>query len=71
MIKKMKALLKKASDWEYYKTIEVNTIEDLFKIYHSLIIENDKQTLDIYKDGDYGYDKDFEIIITIYDDYVE
>lgn len=67
----MKALLKKASDWDYYKNIEVNNIDDLFKIYHSLIIENDTATLDLYKHGDYNYDKDFELIITIYDDYVE
>lgn len=69
----MKALLKKASDWDWNKakTIEVNTIDDLFKIYHSLIIENDKAALKIYKQGDYNYDKDFECVITIYDDYVE
>lgn len=69
----MKALLRKASDWCWNKAkiIEVNTIDDLFKIYHSLIIENDKLTLDIYKQGNNNYDKDFECVITIYDDYVE
>ena len=67
----MKALLKKASDWNFYKIIEVNTIKDLFKIYHNLIIENDKETLNIYKNSDYDYDKNFEFVITIYDDYVE
>lgn len=67
----MKALLKKASDWDYHKNIEINSLEDLLKIYHSLIIYTDKNILDMYKQGDYGYDKDFEIIVKIYDDYVE
>lgn len=67
----MKALLKKASDWDYFKIIEINSIDDLLKIYHSLIIENDETTLKIYKQADYDYDKDFEIVITIYDNYVE
>ena len=64
----MKALLKKASDWDYHKIIEVNSIEDLLKIYHSLIVENYDTTLKIYKNED---DEDFELAITIYDDYVE
>lgn len=64
----MKALLKKASDWDYHKIIEVNSIEDLLKIYHSLIVENDDTTLKIYKNEE---DEDFELAITIYDDYVE
>ena len=67
----MKALLEKASDWNYHEIIEINNLEDLLKIYHSLIIDSNKQILDMYKRGDYGYDKDFELVIKIYDDYVE
>lgn len=68
----MKALLKKASDWNYHKNIEIDSLEELLKIYHSLIVESDKTTIEIYKDSDdESYDKDFEIAITIYDDYVE
>jgi hypothetical protein len=64
----MKALLLKASDYDYQEKIEVNTIEDLLKIDKSLIIESDEETLDIFKNSD---SDDFEMVITIYDDYIE
>lgn len=66
----MKAYLRMASDWDFGKDIEVNTLEDLLqimsdyavtgtdgsKLEHSLIVEKCKNgTLDI----------------TIYDDWVE
>lgn len=66
----MKAYLRMASDWDFGKDIEVNTLEDLLqimsdyagtgsdgsKLEHSLIVEKRKNgTLDI----------------TIYDDWVE
>ena len=64
----MKALLLKASDCGYKEKIEVNTIEDLLKIYKSLIVESDEETLDIFRHSDRD---DFEMVITIYDDYIE
>ena len=68
----MKALLKKASDWNYYKNIEINNLSELLKIHNSLIVETDELTLDLYKHSDNDtYNKDFEIVITIYDDWVE
>ena len=64
----MKALVFKASDDKYHKIIEVNSVEDLLKLYHCLVIENDKNTLQIYKGCKYG---DFELVITIYDGWMK
>ena len=38
----MKAVIKKASDWNYREVKEINTLEELLKIYHSLIIDTEK-----------------------------
>ena len=44
----MKFTLVKASDWDYEKTIIVNSIEDLKKLYHYLVIDFDEMTITIY-----------------------
>ena len=69
----MKALLMKASDWGFYKNIEINDLHDLLLLYGRLIIEKDPETLKFYRKEsiNHGCDDDYEIIITIYDDYVE
>lgn len=63
----MKAVIKKASDWNYREIKEINTLEELLKIYHSLIIEKDKTIINICKEKD----KKIDCVVTIYDDYVE
>lgn len=63
----MKAVIKKASDWDYREVKEINTLEELLKIYHSLIIETDKTIINIYKEKG----KKIDCVVTIYDDYVE
>lgn len=63
----MKAVIKKASDWNYREVKEINTLEELLKIYHSLIIDTSKNIINIYKEKD----KKIDCIVTIYDDYVE
>lgn len=45
----MKAVIKKVSDWDYREVKEINTLEELLKIYHSLIIDTDKTTINLYK----------------------
>lgn len=67
----MKVLIRKASDWNYHKVKEINTLEELLKIYPSLIVDSGKEMLKIYKNSDDDYDKDFKLIVTIYDYYVE
>ena len=61
----MKALILKASDSDYRKIKEINNINDLLKIYNSLIIDYSIDTLEIYKK--YNID----IVVTIYDWWVE
>lgn len=63
----MKEVIKKASDWNYREVKEINTLEELLKIYHSLIIDTSKNIINIYKEKD----KKIDCIVTIYDDYVE
>lgn len=63
----MKVVIKKASDWNYREVKEINTLEELLKIYHSLIIDTSKNIINIYKERD----KEIDCVITIYDDYVE
>lgn len=63
----MKAVIKKASDWNYREVKEINTLEELLKIYHSLIIDTDKITINIYKEKD----EKIDCVVRIYDDYVE
>ena len=63
----MKAVIKKASDWNYSEVKEINTIEELLKIYHSLIIDTSKTIINIYKEKD----KKIDCVVTIYDNYVE
>jgi hypothetical protein len=63
----MKAVIKKASDWDYIEVKEINTLEELLKIYHSLIIDTDKTTINIYKEKD----EKIDCVVKIYDDYVE
>lgn len=63
----MKAVIIKASDWDYREVKEINTLEELLKIYHSLIIDTDKTTINIYKQKD----EKIDCVVKIYDDYVE
>lgn len=63
----MKAVIKKASDWNYREIKEINTLEELLKIYHSLIIETDKTTINLYKEKD----EKIDCVVKIYDDYIE
>ena len=63
----MKIIIKKASDWDYRKVKEINTLEELLKIYHSLIIDTDKTIINIYKEKD----EKIDCVVKIYDDYIE
>lgn len=63
----MKAVIKKASDWDYREVKEINTLKELLKIYHSLIIDTDKTTINLYKEKD----EKIDCVVKIYDDYVE
>lgn len=63
----MKVVIEKASDWNYREFKEINTLEELLKIYHSLIIDTSKNIINIYKEKD----KKIDCVVTIYDDYVE
>ena len=63
----MKVIITKASDFDYKEVKEINTLEELLKIYHSLIIDSDKTTIDLYKEKD----EKIDCIVIIYDDYVE
>lgn len=63
----MKALITKASDWEWFEVKEVNSIEDVLKIAPKVIVS-------IIRDGWKEFDEqpdDCEIGIKIYDDFVE
>ncbi len=44
----MKFTLRKASDWDYEKTIIVNSLEDLKKIYPCLVVDFERMTITIY-----------------------
>lgn len=59
----MKVLVLKVSDYTYEEIKEINSLQDLQNIYHSLII-------DFENADDYGY-SDVNAIVRIYDDYVE
>ena len=63
----MKVVIEKASDWNYSEVKEINTLEELLKIYPSLIIKTSKNIINIYKKKD----KNIDCVVTIYDDYVE
>lgn len=63
----MKVIIKKASDWDYREVKEINTLEELLKIYPSLIIDTDKTIINIYKEKD----EKIDCVVKIYDDYVE
>lgn len=63
----MKAVIVKASDRNYEEVKEINTLEELFKIYHSLIIDTDETTINLYKEKD----EKIDCVVEIYDDYVE
>ena len=63
----MKVVIEKASDWNYREVKEINTLEELLKIYHTLIIDTSKNIINIYKERD----KEIDCVVTIYDDYVE
>lgn len=63
----MKVLIKKASNWGYREVKEINTLEELLKIYHSLIIYTDKPTINIYEKEN----EKIDCVVKIYDDYVE
>ena len=61
----MKAKLLKASEWNFEKKVDVETIKDCLKFYDSVII---RKLRDDRKDEGF---EDCEIEITIYDYYVE
>ena len=63
----MKVVIEKASDWNYRAVKEINTLEELLKIYPSLIIDTSKNIINICKEKD----KEIDCVVTIYDDYVE
>ena len=63
----MKVVIKKASDWDYREVKEINTLEELLKIYNSLIIDTSKNIINIYKEKA----KKIDCVVTIYDNYVE
>lgn len=63
----MKVVIEKASDWNYREVKEINTLEELLKIYNTLIIDTSKNIINIYKEKD----KNIDCVVTIYDDYVE
>jgi hypothetical protein len=50
-----------------YKEVIDKAIEELLKIYHSLIIDTSKNIINIYKERD----KKIDCVVKIYDDYVE
>jgi len=64
----MKALVTKASDWEWFDVKEVDSIEDVLKIAPRVIVrimeKDDWKSFDGQPDG-------CEIEIKIYDDFVE
>lgn len=55
----MKAMIRKASDWNYKVIKEVDDLTDLQKIYSNLVVDFNP------------IDKDVEVDIWIYDDYME
>lgn len=63
----MKVVITKASDGNYREVKEINTLKELLKIYHSLIIDTDKTTINLYKEKD----EKIDCVVEIYDDYVE
>ena len=63
----MKVVIEKASDRNYEEVKEINTLEELLKIYPTLIIDTSKTTINLYKEKD----KKIDCIVEIYDDYVE
>lgn len=63
----MKVVIKKASDWDYREVKEINTLEELLKIYHSLIIYTDKTIINVYKEKN----EKIDCVVKIYDDYIE
>lgn len=63
----MKVVISKASDWDYKEVKEINTLEELLKIYHSLIIDTDKNIINLYKEKD----EKIDCVVRIYDGYVE
>ena len=77
----MLAIITKANDDYWYKLKEINTIEELFNIYNSTIVEKneyknwkDYEFLDFWdgiKKEDIPLIKKAECHITIYNDFVE
>lgn len=63
----MKVVISKASNWDYKEVKEINTLEELLKIYHSLIIDTDKTIINLYKEKD----EKIDCVVRIYDGYVE
>lgn len=63
----MLARIEKASNLFYKDYKEINTLEELLKIYPSLIIETSKHIIDLCKEEHNKID----CIVIIYDDYVE
>lgn len=61
----MKAILEKASDWEFKEKVEFDTIEECLDRYGRVVIERAR---DCSKDEGF---EDCEILVTIYDDYLE
>lgn len=67
----MKVLLRQASKLDYYKIIEISNLDELLKIYTTLIVDSDKNTLAFFKKHAEKSKNAFELVVTIYDDYFE
>lgn len=59
----MKVLVLKTSDYNYEEIKEINSLQDLQNIYHSLVI-------DFENADDYGH-SDINAIVRIYDNYIK
>lgn len=73
----MLAYITKASNWDYREFKEVNSVEDILKIYKSVVIEPNYfkgrpiEELDAFSIEDRKNLIKAEIQITIYDSYIE
>ncbi len=64
----MKALITKASEWDWFEVKEVNSIEDILKIHPRVVLEKiDDEYVTMFGDKYKGLD----IKIEIYDDWRE
>lgn len=67
----MNCLILKASQCFFYEFKVIHNLQDLLNIYDSLIIDFSPDTLDLYRNDGKFKNQKIDIVITIYDDYVE